>query len=226
MRPTNRLVAAALVIAAATGCSHAQPAGVAPDAARGAMAAMAKGGAAMPREQATALVKVLDKNGDGQLTHDEAHMTLLWGTHDYLSNSPDIFDPNKPGKPIPAAKVIDTLSSDPAAKFCFSGAVGVKDQHLVKMPKADVKRIAEGVAQVLATGPAVQRGKVPVRHVIIRHYIFRPGKDEMRMESPRWVAGTIAGQMENENNSVTIEAAGSHKDGASYQFYFYEHKVF
>lgn len=225
MRPTARLAAAVLLLAATTGCSHAQPTAVA--TATGAMAALGKaGGAAMPREQATALVKVLDKNGDGQLTHDEAHMTLLWGATSYLSNSPDIFDPTKPGKPIPAAQVIDTLSTDPAAKLCFSGAVGVKDQHLVKMAKADVKRIAEGVAQVLATGPAVQRGKIPVRHVIIRHYIFRPGKDAMRMESPRWVAGTIADQMANENNAVTIEAAGRHKDGASYQFYFYEHKVF
>ena len=218
-----RPVLALLALGVLAGCGQAPATAVA----TGAQAAgyEAKGaGAPMPKEQAAALVKVLDKNGDGQLRHDEAHVTLLWGTHDYLSNSPDIFDPAKPGKPIPVATAIEKLGTA-GSKFLFSGAVGVKDQHLVKMPAADIRRIADGVAKVLAQGPDIQRGKVPVRHVVVRHYIFRPGKDEMRWESPRWIAGTIEDQMKNENNAITIESGGRHKDGA-YQFYFYEHKVF
>ncbi len=226
MRTAFKPFAACLVIAAASGCAHAQPAAVAPaTVANGHFEAMGKG-AAMPREQAVALVKVLDKNADGQLSHEEGHMVLLWGTKDWMENKPDIFDPNKPFKPIPAATVIEKMSTDGSAKFLFSGAVGVKDQHLVKMGKADIRRIADGVAQVLATGPDVQRGKIPVRHVINRHFLFRPGQDKMRQESTRWVAGTISDLMDNENNAVTIESGGKHKDGGAYQFCFYEHKTF
>lgn len=219
-------LAAALALLAATGCGQAPSAAVAPATqARGTVEAMAKGaGKPMSREQARALVAVLDKNGDGQLSRDEGHMTLLWGEHDYAENKGSILDPGVPFKPLPAAMVIEKLGTA-GAKILFSGAVGYKDQQHVKMAKADIERITQGVAKILAQGPDVQRGRIPVRHVINRHFIFRPGKDVLRWESPRWVAGTMADLMENPNNGVTIESGGQHADGA-YQFYFYEHKTF
>lgn len=219
-------ILAALALVAATGCGQVPVSpNAAPIRARGGAEALAKApGKPMSREQASALVAVLDKNGDGQLSQDEGHMTLLWGTHDYAENKGSILDPSKPFKPLPAALVAEKLS-EAGSKLLVSGAVGYKDQAHVKMPKSEIGRISEGLAQVLAQGPDVQRGRIPVRHAIIRHYNFRPGKDVLRGESARWVAGTLAGLMADPNYAVTIESGGQHPDGA-YQFYYYEFKVF
>lgn len=225
MSRRNALLVAPVLFALLTGCGQT-PGAVAPLAqptAQSTAAAKAATDAGVTPAMITAFAKLLDADGDGQITKTEGFVELVGPEKTDRTLISNYYDADyKHGahvKPLAVKTLTDALSkgfmlSVRAIKGDGAGSTGY---DTIAMSRSEVDRLADGLADVLEKSPLLKgglTGGLPVRHTVTPHYLFRKGSDRVETWSKSKVRSSLHKQLTDKTKLVKIHMAGQHADGA------------
>jgi hypothetical protein len=223
MSRRNVTLVAPLLFALLTGCGQT-PAAVAPlaqPAAQSTAAAQAATGAGVTPAMITAFAKLLDADGDGQITKAEGFVELVGPEktdRTLLSNyyGADL----KRGahvKPMAVKTFTDALNKGFMLSVRAIKGEVPNSYDTVGMSRTEIDRLADGLADVLEKSPLLKgglMGGLPVRHTVTPHYLFRKGSDRVETWSKGKVRSSLHKQLTDKSKLVKIHMAGQHADGA------------
>ncbi|MFN3429167.1 MAG: hypothetical protein ACK46X_04350 [Candidatus Sericytochromatia bacterium] len=223
MTRRNVLIVAPLLFALLTGCGQT-PGAVAPLAEAttpSAAAAKAATGAGVTPAMVTAFAKLLDANGDGQLTKDEGFIELVGPektNRTLISNYYDAkYQRGEHVKALPVKTLTDSVNKGFMLSVRAIKGEVPNSYDTVAMSRTEIDRLADGLADVLEKSPLLKgglMGGLPVRHIVVPHYLFRKGKDQVETWSKSKVRSFLSKQLKDKNELIKIHPAGQHADGA------------
>lgn len=214
---------APLLFALLTGCGQA-PGAVAPlaqESAQSTAAAKAATEAGVTPAMITAFAKLLDADGDGQLTKAEGFIELVGPEKTDRTLISNYYDADyKRGahvKPMAVKTLTDALNKGFVLSVRAIKGEVPNSYDTVGMSRTEIDRLVDGLADVLEKSPLLKgglRGGLPVRHTVTPHYLFRKGFDRVETWSKSKIRSSLHKQLTNKNELVKIHTAGQHADGA------------
>lgn len=219
----RRLMLAALTTVSLTGCGTSAAPMAAQAPVSSALSALAETKAGVTPAMAASLVKLLDANGDGQITKNEGFVEMKGPQEKDAPLISNYYDEKwKNGahvKPMPAKTVIDNLAK--GYTLTIRAIKGDKEENgynYIPMSPTEIDRLTGGVTDILKTSPlfksALLGGGVPVNYVVIPHFLFRKPKNVVEFWSGRKVESTIRKHFADKTQSITINPQGKHAQGA------------
>jgi hypothetical protein len=219
----RRLLVAALAAVSLTACGVSPAAPTAAARIAGDSAAFAAGKAGLTPAMITAIAKLLDANGDGQLSKDEG-MVELQGPEKpngkLLSNYYDEkWQHGAHVKPLPVKTFTESLGK--GYVFGFRAIRGDKEENgysYVPMTAKELDRFCDGMVDILEGSPLYKKGllggEIAVNHVVIPHFLFRKPKNAVETWSMRKLADGLHKRLADRTQIVRFHPEGKHEQGA------------
>ncbi|MDB5095848.1 MAG: hypothetical protein JWM80_269, partial [Cyanobacteria bacterium RYN_339] len=204
-------------------CTHT-PGAVAPQTlAAAAPAALAASATGITAAMFNDFAKLLDANGDGQITKNEGFVELMGTEPNNRTLICNFYDEKYQNgdqvKPVPTATFIEKVGQ--GYSFNLRAIKGDKRDNgydTIAMNAKEVSRLANGVADIMDKSPlkknALIGGGIPVRHVVTPHYLFRKATDKVERWSIGAVGSNLAKRLADKTQNFTVVPNGKHADGA------------